>query len=64
MKETYSFEILLILRGACKGTDIEFTTGAHYTASGIEAPIRDRWNGQIYKITIEPVEETALTLKD
>ena len=59
---TYCIEILAgLLTANSAKRDVRFLRG-NYTYDGAEVFIT--YESQKYKITIEPVEETALTLKD
>ena len=63
MTKTYTADILRIIRQQCEGTDIEFID-SNFTASGVEAVIRDRYDGQFYTIEIMSSPSSGASSKE
>lgn len=62
---TYSVELLRHIQQCT--TSIEFLK-SNFTAKGCEATVRDKYDGQLYKIKVEPIYEqeksNGKTIKD
>ncbi len=50
---TYAGELMNLIRTNCH--DCMIFKNSNYTASGVSATIKDKFDGQLYKVTIEPL---------
>lgn len=55
MSVTYAGELLRLIK--INGTDNMEFKSSNYTASGCEAVVKDKFDSQLYRITIEPLYE-------